>query len=324
MPQHSHQTDRAVWFYRDYRGFSGGHLVHAWYYRFTREAPGFEPILCFSAQSLPGADNPWTIDPQHSRRRWLPSSGDVCFVAGLDWQHVAPRGGIDAQNPVINLIQGFGHAETGDPRWRFLDRRAIRLCVSAGVADAIRATGRVEGPVLVIENGTDIERLPDTEFDDKVERDVADSILIVGYKNAALAGAVAEQIARHGIECHLVGEQMPRQAFLDHLRGATMVVCCPLPEEGFYLPALEAMALGCAVVVPVAGGNAAYCRDGDNCAICDYDPSSIVAGVLRLRSLPPDRKRQLLCSARDTATSRQPDRIREKYLDVLRNIDRIW
>ena len=324
MPEHLHRTDRAVWFYRDYRGFSGGHLVHAWYHRFTVEASGFVPILCFSAQSLPGADNPWAIDPQHSRHRWLPSSGDICFVAGLDWQHVAPSGRLDAHNPVINLIQGFGHAEADDLRWRFLDRRAIRLCVSAGVADAIRATGRAEGPVLVIENGTDVECLPDPLLDGKVDRDIADSILIVGYKNAALAVAVAEQIARHGMPCHVVGEQMPRQAFLDRLRRATMVVCCPLPDEGFYLPALEAMALGCAVVVPFARGNAAYCRDGVNCVICDYDTSSIVAGVLRLRSLPPDRRRQLLCSARETASSRQPDRMREKYFDILQDIDQIW
>ena len=46
-----------------------------------------------------------------------------------------------------------------------------------------------------------------------------------------------------------------RATFIEHMRGARIVVALPNPTEGFYLPALEAMKLGKAVICPDAVGN---------------------------------------------------------------------
>jgi glycosyltransferase involved in cell wall biosynthesis len=53
--------------------------------------------------------------------------------------------------------------------------------------------------------------------------------------------------------------------------------------EGFYLPALEAMASGCAVVCDDAMGNRGFCIDGETCLVVERDDvEGHVAAVERL------------------------------------------
>ena len=46
---------------------------------------------------------------------------------------------------------------------------------------------------------------------------------------------------------------------------ARVTLYLPNRLEGFYIPALEGMALGTLVVCPDSVGNRSYCRDGENC-----------------------------------------------------------
>ena len=69
-------------------------------------------------------------------------------LAGVDWRYLAESGLESLPNPRINLIQGVRHAHEGTEFHRYLAHRAIRVCVSREVADAISATERVEGPIL--------------------------------------------------------------------------------------------------------------------------------------------------------------------------------
>ena len=60
---------------------------------------------------------------------------------------------------------------------------------------------------------------------------------------------------------------------------------CPLPEEGFYLPGLEAMAAGTVLVTPDVGGNRAYAEFGINCVLVDHDHApSYIDALTALRS----------------------------------------
>jgi len=56
-------------------------------------------------------------------------------------------------------------------------------------------------------------------------------------------------------------------------------LCAPGPEEGFYLPGLEAMAANLVVVSALVGGNRAYLRDGENCLATEFEdvPSHVDA-----------------------------------------------
>jgi glycosyltransferase involved in cell wall biosynthesis len=94
----------------------------------------------------------------------------------------------------------------------------------------------------------------------------------------------------------------PRHAFRSIRRPATwaelrelmhwsdVFLCCPGPQEGFYLPGLEAMAAGALVLTPDVGGNRAYCGFGENCVQVGYeDPEQYAAALDELQAWDPER-----------------------------------
>jgi glycosyltransferase involved in cell wall biosynthesis len=77
--------------------------------------------------------------------------------------------------------------------------------------------------------------------------------------------AIGERLAAEGITCDVLSGWLPRQDFAARLRAADVFVGLTLPTEGFYRPALEAMACGCAVVCCDAVGNRTHCVAGETC-----------------------------------------------------------
>ena len=59
-----------------------------------------------------------------------------------------------------------------------------------------------------------------------------------------------------------------------------MAVTLPNHEEGFYLPALEAMAAGAIVVCPDCTGNRGFCRDLETAFRPRYALDDVVAACL--------------------------------------------
>jgi glycosyltransferase involved in cell wall biosynthesis len=259
-----------------HNGFLGGHLKFFHYAAHVVSTRLFEARLYVTPENAV-LDEAF-ITPGLHRTKNL-KEADAYFVAGLDWL-VLDRAGINtAQRPVINLIQGFAHLTPGDPRRNFLSRPALRICVSTALRDALAATGLVNGPLTAIENGIDIQV-------DSAPKREPHTIFIAGLKNPPLAQEVAAMLARGGISTSLQTRSLPRQAFLESFREAGIAVLLPFPHEGFFLPALEAMALGCAVVIPQCDGTSSFCRPEHSALVTDYTAETIVNAVLRLHANP--------------------------------------
>lgn len=274
-------------FHRDYRSFTGGHLKVYHYFLHTQESARFQPRIHFTPDSVRSPDNPWHAISPPPLQDWRPAEATVLFLAGLDWQAVP----VPAPVPVINLIQHVRHADPGDARRAYLARPAIRVCVSQEVADAIGATGAVNGPVHVIPNGIDLESIPTA-----ADRDIA--VLVAGLKNPTLAAAVATRLREVGFNVMLVTAWLPRPQFLELLSRARVAVMLPNAYEGFYLPALEAMAAEAVVVCPDCVGNRGFCRDGETAFRPPYRLDDIVAAAIAA-SVQPERAR---CAMRRAAT----------------------
>lgn len=256
-------------FRRDFHGLTGGHLKVWHYYRHARESRRFRPRVFLTPGSVRGADNPWGAEADPPLDAWNPATAAALFVAGLDWIDVPDPCPV----PVINLVQGVRHAATNDPRRTFLGRRAIRICVSPEVADAIRGTGEVNGPVHVIPNALDLAGMPASA----AARDVA--VVVAGMKNPALARSVASALVADGLRVDCLLDPLPRHEFLARLGRARVAVTLPLENEGFFLPALEAMAMGCLVVCPDCIGNRGFCRDRETAFRPAASLDAIVAAV---------------------------------------------
>lgn len=305
---------KRVLFYRDFRSLQGGHIVHAQYMRLLAAMPGYDVRLFLTPESAPIAESPWATFADRLERTWNPDEADIHFVAGLDWRAYPREHALENEKPFINLIQGLRHADQENALHAFLDRRAVRICVSDEVRAALEATGRCNGPLVTIPNALtrDVAELPG------VRKEV--SVAIVAIKQPALAEEVAEALRRTGLDVEVV-HRCERGAFLERLARARLVVALPLAREGFYLPALEAMALGCIVVCPDCVGNRGYCHDGLNCMVPRaYTASAIVDAVRAALALSDDARSSLLSAAGATATAHGEGRIAAGLAKVLEEL----
>jgi len=72
---------------------------------------------------------------------------------------------------------------------------------------------------------------------------------MAGLKNTEAALATAARLDGL-VEIDLVTEPLPRPVFLARIAEATVCIFLPVTREGFFLPPLEAMALGFIKITP--------------------------------------------------------------------------
>lgn len=262
-------------FHRDFLAYTGGH-GKVWDYFRHALALGLDARVYLTARSLRDGSNPWMSMPERIIREWTPEAADLLFVAGMDWQALpaTPR-----LPPVANLISHVRHAvdDPALPLRGFLSRRAHRICLSQPIADAILATGEVNGPVSVTPAAIDLPCMTPAPLDQRVPK-----VLILATKQRSIGVDLHDALAHLGIGSRLLLDDIPIDAYFAALAGASLVVCLPHATEGFYLPALEAMGLGTPVVVPDCVGNREYAVDGVNCLMPALALPELLAATTRL------------------------------------------
>ena len=324
----STSAPRRIWFHRHYRRLTGGHLKHAHYYDHVNRLQAFERRIVFGGTPVNSSieaerSRLWPTSRAELVPEWNPETRDVLFLAGIDWRYLTATGLLACEGPRINLIQHVRHAHPGTELRSYLGNRAIRICVSAEVADAISATGQVRGPIYTIPNGTDCMPFEPTEEAAAIQLR-PERVTIVGYKCPELATDISEQLHEERIPHRLLDGFIDRAAFLDCLRRTRIAVCLPRAEEGFYLPALEAMAAGCIVVTVDCIGNRSFCRHEDNCLVAHPDPQSLVQTIKTTADRSPTDFRRMLYRARHTVLSHSLESERKRFLGILHTIDELW
>ena len=309
-----------VLFYRDFRRFTGGHLKVWHYFNHVRSSPAHTAHVSFTRESVWDESNPWgdardaVVDHPAGFRP------DALFLAGLDWRRIRPWARRRPRRPVINLVQHVRHAEPDDPRYAFLHHRAVRICVSREVASAIEGTGRVNGPVLTIPNGLDLDALPAPS--PLAGRDV--DLLVVATKQRERGAVLLPRLERIGRRVHLIGDPLPRRELLAWMNRARVTLFLPRRTEGFYLPALEGMAVGTVVVCPDCVGNRSFCLPGVNALRPAYTDADVLDQAEAALALAPDEAERLVAAGSATAEQHHLGVERARFLVVLRDLPTLW
>lgn len=309
---------RTVLFYRDFRQFHGGHLKVWDYFNHVRAAPGFEPKVAFSERSDQGPSNPWSANPDAVVGSLREVEPNVLFVAGRDWLAFDGHPGAEGR-PIINLVQGLRHADPESDRFQFLRRRAIRICVSDVVAEAVRSTGIVRGPVLSIPNAIDVEALAPYRGD---ARDV--DLVIAALKAPQLGEVLGRELARQGRRVEVLKTLLPRSEYLALVGRARAAILLPHRAEGFYLPPLEAMALGTLVVCPRYEGPQTTYAPGKNCLRPAYEARALAEAAEAALAMEPAAAAAMRAAAEATAKAHGVDRERKAFLEILHALDELW
>lgn len=322
------EPTRTVWFHRQYERLTGGHVKHAHYYEHVARLAGHTRRIVFGGK--PANDRLaheqatlWPTTPDEQVDGWNPGSRDILFLAGTDWRYFR-RAGLNDAIPRINLVQHVRHAQAGSELHGYLDQRAVRICVSEEVARAIHGTGRVNGPVVTIPNGTECCASPldcrgAAGFDKRSE-----AVVIVGYKRRDLAAALSGRLDEAGMPHLTLDSFTNRDAFLGLLERTRVAVCLPRSEEGFYLPALEAMAKGCTLVTLDCVGNRGFCHHEHNCVVAEDDAESLARATIRAAGMPRTDRHRLHANAADTVRAHSLEAERQRFHALLLDIDRIW
>jgi hypothetical protein len=306
-----------VLFFRRLRGLTGGHLKVRDFFGHTLASGDHTARIVFTKDSVWTEENPWRDAREHVVASRDAVKADVLFLGALDWEFLTEKERKKSKVPVLNLIAGVRHADPGDPRRALLAHRAIRICVSDEVAAAIRAAGPPNGPVFVIPNAVNVTDAPAVE-----KREV--DVLVAGSKQPALARRIAARLRAPARNVDLLDAKVPRREFLGRLARARTAVLLPLAAEGFYLPALEAMALGTLVVCPDAVGNREFCKDRVNCVMPEYDEEAILAASNVALTMPAARREAMIAKASATAARHGLDEERRAFLELLRQAPRLW
>jgi glycosyltransferase involved in cell wall biosynthesis len=276
-----------MFFHRNFRRFSGGHLKMLDYFHHVVTSSRFEPRICFTKRSVWTEENPWQKERTFVSEEWPPPDGTPLLIGNMSWRFI-PEDRL-SNYPIINLVQDHRCSWPDHPQNRTLSYRATRICVSADVAEAICRTGKVNGPVHVIRAGIDRSTLPSSKPWEKRSND----ILVVGYKRPDLAAAAfarLNELVPPGTRIKLLEAPVPRAVFLDLLSDSRVALLLPKEEEGFYLPALEAISLGCLTVCPDAIGNRSLCKPDVTCWMPPANPGALaIAAIDALGTGEPER-----------------------------------
>ena len=241
-------------FYRQYYGYTGGHQkVHDY-------------IKHFIALG-------WVCDS------YRPFDCDVTFLAGMDWQAYLAQDNHKKPHKIINLIQHVRHADPKEPLYEFLRHRAIRLCVSDAVRDAVSPFAN--GPCYTIKMGHDIPCEPVLEktYD----------VYILGLKQPELAVKLVEHFSKLGLKVFAHTSFVSKNEVLSAMAASRGSVCLPHKTEGFFLPALEAAHLSDIAIIPNCVASQEYSSGFTNIMTCAHEFHAICAAVqqgLRLLKSP--------------------------------------
>jgi glycosyltransferase involved in cell wall biosynthesis len=207
--------------------------------------------------------------------------------------------------PVL-FFQGFGwllpeHEEMA------LRHPGRKVGVSRWVCEELRARGVPEGDIVHLPNGVDPSVFrPTTPIEERPER-VAMLWSEGRAKRSELGLAVLEEVRRRlpATTAVLFGvdrrpEHLP--AWVDYLQlptrqrlardvyGTAAVFLCSSDREGFFLPGLEAIASGCALVTTDNGGVLEYAEDGATALVSPTGSiEDLASRVVSLLAAPKER-----------------------------------
>ena len=303
---------KKVLFYRDFKGFTGGHLKVWDYFQHVNSSDQFQAEI-FMTQESTWKNNPWKTIKKQCLTEWNPANSDVLFLAGMDWLALSEKQRRTPPAPVINFIQGIRHADKNNPLYDFLKYPALRICVSHEVSEALLSTGKVNGAIHTNTNGINL-----TDFPPLAKKDIP--LLIVGSKSPKLAFNLSKELSTLGIDHQLITNYIPRKDFLDKLNRASMAILLPQKKEGFYLPALEAMALKTLVICPDCIGNRSFCLDSFTCFMPHYSLKEIMRAILNAFSISKIQKLTLINNGYAMAMNNSIEKERTIFLEILSKV----
>jgi len=330
----SNSKKRRVLFHRSWTKFnggtSGGQIKVRDAYNHLLHSSDFEPFIYFGEETewFDNPGNVWTDLRDKALPKWELQEGDLVFFSGKDWKVMDLATRKNPPVPVINIAQPR-QIMLQDPRRDYLKHPAIRIAKSS-IGKKILEDYGVNGPVYYIPDAIDLSLLPPPNPQPDLD------VLIVGLKNEGMAKSLLRRLKRYNfwkfprLKFHIqIPPKLPtRMDFLNLLNRSKIAVFLPLDEErgaeGFYLPALEGMALKKLVICPYAVGNVDFCIHNQTCIQPEYTEEAIYQAIIRALKMSTEEKQGMIEKGYAMKDNHTIEKERESILHLIQQADAIW
>jgi hypothetical protein len=303
---------KSISFHRQYMAYSGGHQKVCDYIQHTIDSGLFSPTLYLTNSSPVQKQLFNHINGLEYSLQYSPAQADVAFLAGMDWQAYLPF--FDPKQVKINLIQHVRHGDKNHPLFKFLQHKAIRLCVSEAVKEAIEPYAN--GPCFTIKMGHDIPKLTRVKQYD---------LYILATKQPQLGKQLFEWATNIGLRVMLHDKATERELVYQTMAESVVVIPLPNKTEGFFLPGIEAMALADWAVVPDCIASREYSLSRANITSCELNSTAceeaIAHALIQVNSWTFFVNKW---HGRRRSATYRPTQERQSYQHILRNLDNIW
>ena len=303
---------KTISFHRQFWAYSGGHQKVSDYLLHTASSKQYEPWLWSENLSKIQARLFMDLPDVKLSSEYAPHKADVAFLAGMDWQAYQPF--FNEEQIKLNLIQHIRHGDKKHPLHQFLRHKAIRLCVSDAVKEAIEPYAN--GPCYTVRMGHDIPKLTLTKVND---------LYILATKQPELGKALCEWAQGQGLKVVIHDSPVERELVHQTMAKSSVVIALPNKTEGFFLPGIEAMALADWAVVPDCIASREYCLSYANVTSCHLTFNDCIRAIelARLR-LTRWHNRFYQWRGKRICASYSLINEQKNYLGILQNIEQIW
>lgn len=299
-------------FHRQYGSYSGGHQKVCDYIQHTVASGVFAPSLYLANSSNVQKHLFNHIQGLEYLPQYNPKLADVVFLAGMDWQAYQPF--FNPKQVKINLIQHVRHGDKNQPLFQFLQHRAIRLCVSEAVKDAIEPYAN--GPCFTIRMGHDIPKL---------SRPKCYDLYILATKQPQLGKQLFEWANSMGLRVMIHDTATERELVYQAMAESVVAITLPNKTEGFFLPGIEAMALADWAVVPDCIASREYSLSRANISLCELNIQACQKAIEDAITQVKGWKSFIgKWHGRRLSNSYSPKQERQTYQHILHQLDQIW
>lgn len=258
----------------------------------------FIPMVAFDAESKWFEGLPWykhfSTMPTLEK---LTTKPDIFFLnSGKDWLRILKHINIPSTTPIISPVNHFKAVNPHHPAYSLLSKKAVRICPSPELFEAIKNHPNTNGPCLYVPNGVHVP--PEFQYS-KINKEI--DVLIIGQKNPIMANQLLGQLSHLDLNVRCLDSWVDKYDFHHNLAKSKISIHLPKKVEAHYIPAIESMMLNSLVIMPNCIGNETYAKHNQNCIITKYDVQSIYGRLKRILDLSSEKFNEIINQARKDA-----------------------
>lgn len=281
----------------------------------------FEPYIFFDEDSIWDADIPWFhLYKTMPTLKDLNFEPDILFLnSGKDWIRYSQNRKIEPQTPIVSPVNNFRATKPGHPSFNFLGRKAIRLCPSPELYEAVKNHPNTVGETVYMPNGVGIS---DKALTFKNHKTI--DVLIVGNKNPSLANQLVNEIKDQNLKVEVIDGWISKKDFQIKLAQSKISIHLPKQVEEHYIPGIEAMMLNSLVIIPDCIGNRSYSINQKTCVMASYDLAGFLTALQYVKSIPVNEFKDIVQCAKKSTHQYSIKIERESLYKALKLSDKMW